>query len=48
MRRNTVAVAVHRLRQRLSELVDEEMSETVASEDDIAIEQETLASALRR
>ena len=48
MRRNTVAVAVHRLRQRLSELVDEEMSETVASEDDIAIEQEALRSALRR
>ncbi len=48
IRRNTLAVAVHRLRQRLSELVDEEMSDTVASEDDIAIEQETLASALRR
>ncbi len=48
MRRNTVAVAVHRLRQRLSELVDDEMNDTVASEDDIAIEQETLASALRR
>ena len=48
MRRNTLAVAVHRLRQRLSELVDEEMSETVASEGDIAIEQETLASALRK
>ncbi len=48
MRRNTLAVAVHRLRQRLSELVDKEMSETVASEHDIALEQETLASALRR
>ena len=48
MRRNTVAVAVHRLRQRLSELVDDEMNDTVASESDIAIEQETLASALRR
>lgn len=48
MRRNTLAVAVHRLRQRLSELVDEEMSETVASEHDIALEQEALASALRR
>lgn len=48
MRRNTLAVAVHRLRQRLAELVDEEMSETVASEQDIAMEQEALASALRR
>lgn len=48
MRRNTLAVAVHRLRQRLSELVDEEMNDTVASEDDIAVEQDTLASALRR
>ena len=47
MRRNTLAVAVHRLRQRLSELVDEEMGETVASEADIAVEQRALASALR-
>lgn len=48
MRRNTLAVAVHRLRQRLAELVDDEMSDTVASENDIAREQQTLASALRR
>lgn len=47
MRRNTVAVAVHRLRQRLSELVDDEMNDTVASEADIAIEQDVIAGALR-
>ena len=47
MRRNTLAVAVHRLRQRLAELVDDEMSETVASDEDIAREQDALASALR-
>ncbi len=48
MRRNTLAVAVHRLRQRLSELVDDEMGDTVASEADIAVEQDALSSALRR
>lgn len=48
MRRNTLAVAVHRLRQRLSELVDDEMGETVASESDIAVEQVALSKALRR
>lgn len=47
MRRNTVAVAVHRLRQRLSELVDDEMNDTVASEADIEIEQDVMAGALR-
>ncbi len=48
MRRNTIAVAVHRLRQRLSELVDDVMEDTVASEADIAIEQSALSSALCR
>ncbi len=48
MRRNTLAVAVHRLRQRLAELVDDEMSETVVSDEDIAAEQNALANALRR
>lgn len=48
MRRNTVAVAVHRLRQRLSELVNDEMSETVESEADMAVEQDALSGALRR
>ncbi len=48
MRRNTVAVAVHRLRQRLSELVNEEMSETVESEADMAVEQDAMSGALRR
>lgn len=48
VRRNTLAVAVHRLRQRLSQLVDEEMTDTVADVGDVADEQEALANALRR
>lgn len=47
VRRNTLAVAVHRLRQRLGELVQEELADTVASAADVDAEQRMLAAALR-
>lgn len=46
MRRNTVAVAVHRLRQRLRACVRAELAETVANEDQIDAEMESLRLAL--
>jgi RNA polymerase sigma factor (sigma-70 family) len=46
MRRNTVAVSVHRLRQRLRELVREEVAHTAADRDAFEIELRELRSAL--
>lgn len=46
MRRNTVAVSVHRLRQRLRELVREEVAQTAADRDAFEIELRELRSAL--
>lgn len=46
-RRNTLAVAVHRLRQRLDELVREELADTVAGTAEILAEQRDLGAFLR-
>lgn len=46
LRRNTLAVAVHRLRHRLRELVREEMAETTADPADMRCEQQDLRRAL--
>jgi DNA-directed RNA polymerase specialized sigma24 family protein len=46
MRRNTLAVAIHRLRQRLRELVREEMADTVTEADQLEDEMSTLQQAL--
>lgn len=46
MRPNTVAVATHRLRERLRELVRAELSDTVAGPEDLAGELEALRAAL--
>lgn len=46
MRPNTVAVATHRLRERLRELVRAELSDTVAGPQDLAEELEALRAAL--
>ncbi len=46
LRRNTLAVAVHRLRHRLRELVREEMAETTADPADMRLEQRDLRRAL--
>ena len=46
MRRNTLAVAVHRLRQRLRELVQTELAQTTASERECEMEMTALGSAL--
>ena len=46
MRPNTVAVATHRLRARLRELVNAELSDTVAGPEDLAEEIEALQAAL--
>jgi RNA polymerase sigma-70 factor (ECF subfamily) len=45
MRVNTLAVAVHRLRSRLRELVREEALETVSTQDDLNAEMDSLRSA---
>ncbi|HET9485113.1 MAG TPA: hypothetical protein VFO79_14225, partial [Xanthomonadales bacterium] len=42
-RRNTVAVAIHRLRERLRQLVRVELAETVASPEDVQSELEVLS-----
>lgn len=47
LRRNTLAVAVHRLRQRLRELVRQELLETTSSRVDLEDELRTLRGALR-
>jgi RNA polymerase sigma-70 factor (ECF subfamily) len=46
LRRNTLAVAVHRLRQRLRELVQAELAETAANPDDFEREMTDLHAAL--
>lgn len=46
MRRNTVAVAVHRLRQRLRACVRAELADTVARSEDVDAEMEALRVAL--
>lgn len=45
LRPNTVAVAVHRLRGRLRELVREEVLQTVSTQDDLEAELDSLRSA---
>jgi DNA-directed RNA polymerase specialized sigma24 family protein len=47
LRVNTLAVAVHRLRQRLRELVREEVLHTVDNQDDLDVELDGLRSAFR-
>jgi RNA polymerase sigma factor (sigma-70 family) len=47
LRVNTLAVAVHRLRQRLRELVREEVLHTVSNQDDLDSELDGLRSAFR-
>lgn len=46
IRRNTVAVAVHRLRQRLRELVQEELAETAVDQDGLNGELDRLRKSL--
>ena len=46
MRRNTVAVAVHRLRQRLRELVQDELAETAVDQDGLSAELDQLRKSL--
>ena len=46
LRRNTLAVAVHRLRHRLRELVREELSQTTACKDDLDAEIRELRATL--
>ena len=47
LRVNTIAVAVHRLRQRLRELVREEVLQTVSTQGDLDVELSSLRSAFR-
>jgi RNA polymerase sigma-70 factor (ECF subfamily) len=46
MRRNTVAVTVHRMRERLTELVRTELAETVSNPADVESEMRALRAAL--
>ena|GEM_PF-280521 len=46
LRRNTLAVAVHRLRHRLRELIEEELADTTAAQDDLDTELRDLKGAL--
>lgn len=46
LRRNTLAVAVHRLRHRLRELIEEELADTTAAQDDLDAELRDLKGAL--
>lgn len=46
MRRNTLAVAIHRLRQRLRELVQGELADTLTEADQLELEMRTLEQAL--
>lgn len=48
LRRNTLAVAIHRMRQRLRELVREELSDTVDGAEQIQAEMDDLQHALAR
>lgn len=45
MRRNTIAVAVHRLRQRLRELIRDQLAETAADSDDLEHELDELGQS---
>ena len=47
MRRNTLAVAIHRLRHRLREIVREEISDTTVDDDGLDEELNTLREALK-
>lgn len=47
LRRNTLAVAVHRMRQRLRELVSEELLETTSSQAELADELRALRGSLQ-
>ena len=46
LRTNTIAVAVHRMRQRLRDLVREELSQTAATDEDLKVELRELRTAL--
>jgi len=46
LRRNTLAVAVHRMRHRLRELVREELAQTTACKDDLDAELRDLRATL--
>jgi RNA polymerase sigma-70 factor (ECF subfamily) len=46
LRRNTLAVAVHRLRHRLREMVREELAETATGRDELESELRELRAAL--
>jgi RNA polymerase sigma-70 factor (ECF subfamily) len=46
MRRNTLAVAVHRLRQRLRELVRDQLAETSAGDEELEHELRELGKSL--
>ncbi|HTI95670.1 MAG TPA: hypothetical protein VL425_04085 [Rudaea sp.] len=46
MRRNTLAVAVHRLRQRLRELIRDQLAETSADDDELEHELQELGQSL--
>ncbi|HET9819463.1 MAG TPA: helix-turn-helix domain-containing protein, partial [Rhodanobacteraceae bacterium] len=46
LRRNTLAVAVHRLRHRLRELVREELSQTIAGRGDMQQELRALRGSM--
>jgi RNA polymerase sigma-70 factor (ECF subfamily) len=47
LRRNTLAVAVHRLRHRLRELVREELSETTSNRAELEAELRTLRGSMQ-
>lgn len=47
MRRNTLAVAVYRMRQRLQQLVREELAETVSAAEDVELELAVMRKAMR-
>ena len=46
LRRNTLAVAVHRLRARLRELIEDELAETTTARDELDDELRDLRGAL--
>jgi len=46
LRRNTLAVAVHRLRQRLRELIEDELADTTSTHGDLEVELRDLRGAL--
>lgn len=48
LRRNTLAVAIHRLRKRLRELIREQVAETAASGEDLELELRELGKSLEQ